>query len=68
MDSGLAYKIQYGKKLKGFSEKYELDEKLKEKSKHDNVRYFSEYNKIQDDEILITIEYWYSSFISKFQH
>ena len=53
----MAYVIQKSKKLKNFPDKYEQYQEVSEKMK--NFRNFKEYETLLNNEILITIEYWY---------
>ena len=43
--------------MKNFKEKYQINKNIEEKSK--DFREFKEFDQLRENEILVTIEYWY---------
>lgn len=60
-DAGLSYTNVKIKKLRTFQELWEKNEEIHNKSEqHQGFRDFREFHDLQEEDVVVTIEYWYS--------
>lgn len=49
-------------KMKNYREKWDIIEEIERKNKATPIRNFPEYNYIEDNDIILSIEYWFFFF------
>lgn len=65
-DAGLSFQNIKIKKLRTFQELWEKNQDIEEKkSNHQGFRHFREFMDIQEEDVVVTIEYWYKLYANQ---